>query len=465
MHSTGAYLFPKKDVRYEELESEIYCPLHGFFLETGRREMKRIDGSKKNRIKGALLTGVSLFLVNPFSIWAQQVTEGSSVNQLIIKLQERDQVIADLQRRVQQLEQRVGGVPQAPEPTKAAQLPAAPSDKVVAGQPARQAPVNEAAKEAPPVAAAQGKTGAGSFVVDEEAAERALERTLVQTGALLLPFGLAEIQPYVNYARFDNEQPVLLRDAAGNIGAVTDIHTRRNDIETGVFSRLGLPFGAQVELGIPARIVNASSVVGIVNQETENTTSALGDIRVGLAKTLLRESGWLPDIVGRITWDTDTGKQQTFNNALTGGLAGTATGVGMATSFNELNFSATALKRQDPLAFTSSLSYRKTFAKNGVEPGDVYSLALGATLAASPQTSLSVGIQQSFIGNTRIFNNSIPGTDTINSVFTFGASSIIGSRLFFTTVAGIGLTKHAPDYFISVAIPLRFEVPFKKRGS
>ena len=72
--------------------------------------------------------GVSLFLVNPFSIWAQQVTEATSVNQLMIKLQERDQVIADLQRRVQQLEQRVGGVPQASESAKAAQLPAAPSD-------------------------------------------------------------------------------------------------------------------------------------------------------------------------------------------------------------------------------------------------------------------------------------------------------------------------------------------------
>jgi hypothetical protein len=463
MHSTPAYLSPKEDVQYQEMESEIYCSLHDFFLETGRREMKRIDGSKKNRIKGALLTGVILFLVNPFSIWAQQVTEAISVDQLMIKLQERDQVIADLQRRVQQLEQRVGEAPVS-ESTKAAQLPAAP-DKVVAGQPARQAPANEAARDTPPVAAAQGKTGAGSFVVDEEAAERALERTLVQTGALLLPFGLAEIQPYVTYTHFNNEQPVLLRDAAGNITAVADTQTRRNDIETGFFSRVGLPFGAQVELGIPARIISASNVVGIVNRETENTTYMLGDIRVGLAKTLLRESDWLPDIVGRITWDTDTGKQQTLSNTSLGGLAGAVSGVGTIPSFNELNFSATALKRQDPLAFTSTFGYRKTFAKDGIEPGDVYSLALGATLAASPQTSLSVGIQQNFIGNTRIFNNSIPGSDTNISVFTFGASSIIGARLFFSTVAGIGLTKHAPDYFISVAIPLRFEVPIRKKGS
>jgi hypothetical protein len=439
--------------------------------------MKRIDGSKRNRIKGPLLIGASLFLVNPFSIRAQPTTEATSVDQLMIKLEERDRVIADLQRRVQQLEHRVGGAPRTSESTMAAQPPEAPSAKEDAGQPVRQVsiktPPNEAAKEAqpneatketPPVAAAQSKPGAGSFEVDEDAAERALERTLVQTGALLLPFGLAEIQPYVNYVRFENDGSALLRNAEGDIVTVASTQNRRNNIEAGVFSRVGLPFGTQAELSIPATVINTSNVIGIINRETAHTTYALGDVRVGLAKTLLRESDWLPDIVGRITWDTDTGKQQSFNTTSPGGLAVGTNGLTTSSSFNELIFSATALKRQDPLAFTSTLSYRKSFKKDGIEPGDVYSLALGATLAASPQTSLSMGVQQSFIVNTRIFNHSIPGTDAISSVLTFGASSIIGKSLFFSTMAGIGLTKQSPDYFISVAIPLRFEVPFRKKG-
>lgn len=433
--------------------------------------MKRIDGSKRNRIKGPLLIGASLFLVNPFSIRA--ATEVTSVDQLMIKLEERDRVIADLQRRVQQLEHRVGKAPQTPESTMAAQPPEASSARTDADQPVRQAPINEAAKETapneaaketPPVAAAQSKTGPGSFEVDEDAAERALERTLVQTGALLLPFGLAEIQPYVNYVRFENDGSALLRNAEGDVVTVASTQNRRNNIEAGVFSRVGLPFGTQAELSIPATVINTSNVIGIINQETAHTTYALGDVRVGLAKTLLRESDWLPDIVGRITWDTDTGKQQSFNTTSPGGLAVGTNGLTTSSSFNELIFSATALKRQDPLAFTSTISYRKSFKKDGIEPGDVYSLTLGATLAASPQTSLSMGIQQSLIGNTRIFNHSIPGTDAISSVLTFGASSIIGKSLFFSTMAGIGLTKQSPDYFISVAVPLRFDVPFRKKG-
>ena len=259
-------------------------------------------------------------------------------------------------------------------------------------------------------------------------------------------------------------QPVLLRDETGNIVAVADIQRRRNDIEAGVFSRLGLPFGAQAELSIPARVINASNVVGMSIEKRKiplyarrYSCRSCQDFAAG--KRLAARYRWSNNLGYRYRQTTNV------NNASTSGLAGAASGVAMANSFNELIFSATALKRQDPLAFTSTLSYRKTFKKDGIEPGDVYSLTLGATLAASPQTSLSIGIQQSFIGNTRIFNNSIPGTDVISSIFTFGASSIIGKRLFFSTVAGIGLTKNAPDYFISVAIPFRFDVPFKKRGS
>jgi hypothetical protein len=197
-------------------------------------------------------------------------------------------------------------------------------------------------------------------------------------------------------------------------------------------------------------VINQSNVVA--NQETEDTTHMLGDICVGLAKTFLRETIWLPDIIGRITWDTDTSKQ----------IRNNVSAEGLPASFNDLIFSVTAFKRQDPLAFTSTVSYRTSFKKDNIEPGDVYSLALGATLAASPQTSLSLGLQQNFVGHTKLFGNSVPGSDTISSTFTLGASSIIGRRLFFSTIAGIGLTKSAPDYFVSVAIPLRFDVPFQQ---
>jgi hypothetical protein len=80
-------------------------------------------------------------------------------------------------------------------------------------------------------------------------------------------------------------------------------------------------------------------------------------------------------------------------------------------------------------------------------------------LAASPQTSLSLGLQQAFIQETKVNNVEVPGSDRVASVFTAGASSTIGRNLFFSVLGGVGLTEESPDYFLNVTIPLRFDVP------
>ncbi len=351
-------------------------------------------------------------------------------NQLLLKLQERDKIIFNLQERVLQLEKRVGTTH----------------------------PVKKTAQAAPPqtqqktkTASAKPKSSVGSFEVDEIAAERALERTLVQSGALLLPFGQGEIQPFVTYTRRESTLPF-----GGETFAKID--TRRNEIDAGIFLRAGLPFESQLELRIPTRTVNESRItaqVPSINNPTagnfdsgDNTGFALGDISIGIAKTLMHEDGWIPDLVGRITWDTDSGER--IDNK-----------VFLGSGFNDLIVSVTALKRQDPLAFTGSFSYQKTFKNFGIEPGDKYSFSMNASLAASPQTSLSIGLQQTFSEITEVNNVEIPGTDAITSALTFGASSTIGRRLFFSVLAGIGLTDSSPDYFVNVSVPLRFDIPFK----
>jgi hypothetical protein len=50
----------------------------------------------------------------------------------------------------------------------------------------------------------------GQFEVDEMAIERALEQALVRTGALLLPTGVAEIEPSLGYVRNEQNLPGLV---------------------------------------------------------------------------------------------------------------------------------------------------------------------------------------------------------------------------------------------------------------
>lgn len=370
-----------------------------------------------------LLSAIVLFIAGISSvIAAESQSQTELANQLLQKLQERDKIIFNLQERVQNLEKRMGA----------------------------SSPVKTTAKTPPPqqkiqtkTASAKPKSKVGSFEVDEIAAERALERTLVQSGALLLPFGQGEIQPFVTYTR--SETDLLAVDTAGNIG---NIDKRRNVIDAGVFMRAGLPYETQLELSIPARIVNETQVFR-ENELLDSSAYALGDIRIGIAKTLMHEDGWIPDLVGRITWDTDSGEVRDNE-------------IEMGSGFNDLIVSVTALKRQDPLAFTGSFSYQKTFKKFGIEPGDKYRFSMNASLAASPQTSLSIGLQQTFSEVAERNNVKITSTDnTISSALTFGASSTIGRRLFFSVLAGIGLTDSSPDYFVNVSVPLRFDIPLQ----
>ncbi len=366
---------------------------------------------------------------------------------LLQKLEERDAVIDDLNRRVKLLEgqeetkksrqQSPSSTSTAPAPARKAQTPEQPSQAVRSDQ--------KTASETKSEEQIKRKSSAGEFAVDELAAERALDRSLIQTGALLLPFRQMELQPFFNYSRRENDFPSLVANDLGQLTGVRTAKIQRNEFDTGLFFRAGLPFESQLELRLPARIVDQTTIIpqGATNViDTSRTGAALGDISVGIAKTLFHEDGWLPDLVGRFTWDSDSGKI-TDNDVL------------MGTGFNEFRFSMTALKRQDPLAFISQFDYQTTLKKNDVERGDQYVFSLGATLAASPYTSLSLNLQQIWRQKTQIANINVPGSNDPQSIMSFGLTTRVSRKLFFIINGGIGLTDASPDYLINVALPYR----------
>jgi hypothetical protein len=360
-------------------------------------------------------------------------------------VREREAVIEDLLARVSRLEQRpvLAGVD---------------LDRVTAGQsgdPLGLAHAPAAASSAPAQTASAGEdhgaraapAAPGSFEVDEKEIDRALERTLVQTGVLLLPFGQAEIEPAFSYTRQETDSPTFVtNDGATFIG---EQKVRRNEYEVGVDLRLGLPFDAQFEVGMPYRFVDQSTATEIgfnTLEGTDGSGSGVGDLSVGVAKTLLRERNWWPDLVGRITWDTDTGKTEDNDVVLGSG-------------FNELRGSLSAVKRQDPLAFTAGLSYQKTFENDNVEPGDEYGFALGAALAASADTSLHVAFDQRFSNDVKVDGKSVNGSDSVIGTASVGASVILDHGTLLDVTFDVGLTEDAPDYAVRVSLPIRFDLP------
>ncbi len=396
-------------------------------------------------MQGAAL-GASFALVGLVVAGPQTKQAGShprpTMEELMRRLEERDALIVDLQRRVGELERQIAtpadrAPPVNPPPVAAKPAPSVPP---VASS-AKQEPSTQA-EEAPAAASGAAPAAPGQFEVDEEAAERALEQTLVVTGALLLPFGQADIQPSFTYIR---SQEV----AQGRQFVAASQDVRRNTFIADLFLRFGLPFDSQLEVDIPYRYVEQAVVteVGLgARAETESHGSGFGDIGFGLAKGLLHERNWWPDLIGRVTWDTDSGETSDDGFSLGGG-------------FHELQGSLTMTKRQDPLVFIGRASYGTTFEKDDINPGDQLGFSVGALLAASPETSLRVVLNQTFVNELEVGDKAIGGSDQVFGTLNFGASSIIGRGKFLDLTAGIGLTDEAPDYSAGISLTISFDVP------
>lgn len=286
----------------------------------------------------------------------------------------------------------------------------------------------------------------GQFDVDEASAEQALERTLVREGALLLPAGWLEIEPGLTFTRREQAAPFAFADSGPE--SVVAVNLRRNIIDLSLDLRLGLPFDAQAEIALPYRFVDQSALTTVGFDpagEVDDNGSGFGDLRVGLSKTLAHEgNGWF-DLVARLTWDTGLGDTSDGGVALGGG-------------FDELRASLSVLKRQDPLAFTGSVGYERSFENDGRTPGDEVAISVGVSLAASPDTSLRFGLEQAFVDDTEINGTRIEGSDRVVGSFTIGAASIIAPRTLLNVSTAIGLTDDASDYSLGLAVSRRFEI-------
>jgi Putative MetA-pathway of phenol degradation len=225
---------------------------------------------------------------------------------------------------------------------------------------------------------------------------------------------------------------------------------RRNEFEFAADLLVGLPLDSQLELGLPYNLVDQSIVTkvsGTEVQESSRTGQGLGDFSVGLAKTVLRERNWLPDVVLRANWNTGTGDSQNSDVSLGGG-------------FQALTGSVSLIKRQDPLVFVGGAFYEWAYDQDDdIDPGDSYGFSIGTFLAASPNTSLSVVLNQSFGDEFEVAGQRIRGSDSVESILSFGASAILTRNVLLTGAVGVGLTDDSPDYSVSLSFPIRFNTP------
>lgn len=295
-------------------------------------------------------------------------------------------------------------------------------------------------------ATAQDDAGPGAERVDETL--RALERTLVQAGGLLLPRWTFELEPRLEYVYQDSGG---LRFANG-VGLV-DHDVRRDTLTGSAALRLGLPWESQVDVTMPYVFSQERTSMGSFAEEMHNGTG-LGDIEIGLTRQLLWEGDAVPDLLASVRWKTPTG--DSVFDVEPGDLA-------VGSGFHAVSGTLTAVKSREPLVFFGSLSYTgnlpDTKAGLDINPGDTVGLTLGSILAAGPGTSLSFALDQTFSQATEVNGRDLPGSDGVSAMLKVGASAVLpfsSSRSLLSVTAGVGVTDDAPDLRLVASLPYRF---------
>jgi hypothetical protein len=325
--------------------------------------------------------------------WAQTVEElQRELAAKDARIKQLEQQLAKSERKLKSTKNAVAGKPASPE------LKTSPGAKMSTATTVAQQPIGTAGPE------------------DDD---RALERTLVREGALVLPPWSYELTPQFSYAHWDKLQDPAVR----------------NSYSAALTFRMGLPWTSQISATLPYEY----------NQFRDGSSSSgLADAGFLFSKALLAESDWTPNLVGSIGWTSPTS------------LAGkTFSPIPYVSGFQA---GLTASKRLDPLVVFGGVSYFSSISREiaGTQsnPSGVVGARFGSSLAISPATSITAGFNFGYLTQSPDFI--APGSDRILSSVDVGFSTILWKRTLLNVTGQFGLTGHVPDFRLIASIPVRF---------
>jgi hypothetical protein len=355
-------------------------------------------------------TGRSTLIIMLFGVTvhcliaSKNESHAQSVEELQQQIARRDAIILDLVERVEALEGRLPRGGAADQRSKETGQPTVPDDV--------------------------------SRPSDEETS-RALERTLVREGGLVLPTASIEIEPryFYTYRGSDALQIVTLNGQ--QVVARQDVQRDRSDSSLNL--RIGLPWTSQIDFRVPF-ILDWQDTATAASERSKRKRSGLGDIELGWTKQLISERGWLPDLLTLLNWKSKTGEAN------------------IGSGFHGIEGGLTAVKRRDPLAFFGTVSHNWSLsgkqAGNDVDLGNTVGLRLGTILATSPDTSLRFALEMNRSARAEINSQKIPGSDSVIGLFEFGLATIVFPRTLLDFTVGMGLTSDSPDFTLGVSLPI-----------
>jgi hypothetical protein len=262
--------------------------------------------------------------------------------------------------------------------------------------------------------------GAKPELADEELA-RALERTLVQEGLLVLPRGRYELHPQLSYAHWDSDRGPV-RSAWG----------------ASLTARAGVGWDTQLQLTVPYAHVATSAA----------SSTGLGDVSISATRQLAPERGPFPGLLASAGWVASTGEDAS------GGR------VPLGTGFDVLQAGVSLLKRADPLVYyggaTYSLPLPRDIAGVRVEPGHSYGMRAGTALAVTPYTSMNAALNLIVAAASQVGGQRLSDSDAMLGTLQIGIGTVLGPALMLNFGGEFRFSGPVPNFRLTIGVPLRF---------
>jgi hypothetical protein len=256
---------------------------------------------------------------------------------------------------------------------------------------------------------------------EEDEINRALERTLVQEGLLVLPRGRYELQPQLSYAHWDRDRGAL-----------------RHEWDASLTGRAGIGWESQLQVTVPYLHVATSS----------DSATDFGDVSLTATKQLAPERRGMPAVLASLGWIARTGQDPFSGQVPTG------------SGFNVLQAGASVLKRADPLVYyggaTYSLPQAHDYSGRRLEPGNSVSLRAGSALAATPYTSLNLAVNLTFQGAAQIDGQRAPDSDAVLGTLQVGFGTVLSRSAMLNLGGEFRFSGPVPNFRLTVGLPVRF---------
>ena len=269
----------------------------------------------------------------------------------------------------------------------------------------------------------------GPVPIGEAPEKHTAEDMFLRSQKVLLAPGEVTADLGIFFSRSDN----LFLVAVGGSVALAN-HERRAFTSTlqarvGIFDETEAFVGANYFRETSDTFVGAQTV-------SRSAGGRLGDVRLGVRRTLLKERPGRPNLIATLYAAIPTDRA---SYAIGGGF--------------------TLVKSFDPVVLYADASYLRTFNQDFTEvtrlvPTDQLTVNVGYALALNDSLSISTSVSGAFSGRTRFAIGNLRRQDAYS--LSFGLTSWLTKGLYLEPTVGIGLNGPAHNFTFGVTVPYTF---------